>query len=101
MQSLRENLTRRAQEIIRDPTCWTHSTAARDDLSRPVSPASTDARTFCGFGAVMKALHERGLPDRWLMEVFDAATLTQLIRANDQAGHAGALASLHALERGF
>jgi len=97
MDSLRQALTTRAREIISDPACWTQSAAARDALSRPVSPASAEATTFCGYGALMRALHERGLPDRWLVEVFNTAALTQLIRSNDGGTHADALASLHAL----
>jgi hypothetical protein len=71
--------------------------AARDHLSRPVSPAAPEARAFCGFGALTKALHEHGLPDRWLIEVFDAATLTRLIRTNDRQGHAEVLTILQSI----
>ena len=97
MDSLRQALTTRARAIISDPSCWTQSAAARDALSRPVSPASAEAMTFCGYGALIRALHERGLSDRWLVEVFNAAALTQLIHSNDSGTHADALASLHAL----
>jgi hypothetical protein len=99
MDSLRQVLTTRAREIISDPACWTQSATARDALSRPVIPASSEATAFCGYGALMKALHERGLPDRWLVEMFNTAALTQLIRSNDSGTHADALASLHTLGR--
>jgi len=97
MDSLRQALTTRAREIISDPACRTQSATGCDALSRPVSPASAEARAFCGYGALRKALHERGLPDRWLVEMFNTAALTQLIRSNDSGTHTDALASLHAL----
>jgi hypothetical protein len=97
MNSLRQSLTRKAREIISDPACWIPSTAAVDQHSRPVSPQSPDAQKFCGFGALTRALHEQGLPDRWLVEIFNPPALTQLIRANDQ-GHSAVLACLERLE---
>jgi hypothetical protein len=36
----------------------------------------------------MGALHERGLPDRWLVEVFSTAALTQLIHSDHSGAHA-------------
>jgi hypothetical protein len=97
VNSLRQSLTRKAQEIISDPARWTHSTAALDQHSRPVKPQSPDAQKFCGFGALTRAVHEQGLPDRWLIEIFNALALTQLIRANEQ-GHSAVLACLERLE---
>jgi hypothetical protein len=97
VNSLRKRIASRAREIISDPACWTHSTAAVDQHSRPVSPQSTDAQQFCGFGALTRAVHEQGLPDRWLVEIFNALSLTQLIRANQQ-GHSAVLAFLERLE---
>jgi propanediol dehydratase large subunit len=94
MNSLRMAIASRAREIIRDPSCWTHSTAARDQQSRPVSPQSTDAQKFCGFGALTRAAHERGLPDRWLIEIFNALALTDVIQVNDRQGHAAVLSCL-------
>jgi hypothetical protein len=98
MTSLRQALVRRACEIIRDPACWTQSTAARDQLSRAVSPQSAEATKFCGFGALLKAAHERGLSDRWLVEIFNALALTQVIHANDRQGHTAVLACLQGLD---
>ena len=97
MNSLRKAIASRACEIIHDPGCWTHSTAAVDQHSRPVSPQSPDAQKFCGFGALTRAVHERGLPDRWLVEIFNALALTEVIRANQQ-GHSAVLACLERLE---
>jgi hypothetical protein len=94
VNSLRKAIASRAREIIHDPECWTQSASARDGLSRAVSPQSTDAKTFCGFGALEKAVQERGLPDRWLVEIFNALALTQVIHANDRQGHAAVLACL-------
>ena len=85
-------------KIISDPACWTQSTAARDHQSRSVRPLSAEAKSFCGFGALMRALHECGLTDRWLIEIFNALALTQLIRTNDDRGHAAVLAFLVQLE---
>ncbi len=98
MNSLRKALVNRACEIIRDPACWTQSVAARDQLGRAVSPQSTEARKFCAFGALTRAVHERGLPDRWLIELFNALALTHVIHANDTEGHAAVLACLERLE---
>lgn len=98
MKSLRKAIATRAREIIHDPVCWTHSTAARDGLCRAVSPKSTDAQKFCGFGALTRAVHERGLSDRWLVEIFNALALTEVIYANDQQGHSAVLAFLERLE---
>jgi len=98
VDSLRRDLVRRAREIISDPACWTQSTAARDQQSRSVRPLSAEAKSFCGFGALTRALHERGLTDRWLIEIFNALALTQLIRTNDDRGHAAVLAFLVQLE---
>ena len=98
MSTLRKALVRRACEIIRDPASWTQFVAARDQLSRAVSPQSTEAKKFCAFGALTRAAHESGLPDRWLVEIFNALALTQLIHANDRQGHAAVLACLEGLE---
>jgi hypothetical protein len=96
--SLRQALTRRARELIRDPACWTQSAAARDRQSRAVNPRSTEATRFCGFGALSKAIHEHGLPERWLIDTFDALALTELIHANDRLGHPAVMACLKRLE---
>ena len=65
--------------------------------SRRVNPGSAEAATFCAYGALMRALHEQGLHDRWLAEMFNTGALRQLIRSNDSGTHADALASLHVL----
>jgi hypothetical protein len=98
MTPLRKALVRRAREIIGDPTRWTQSTAARDEQSRAVNPRSPEATQFCGFGALTKAAHEHGLSDRWLIEIFNALALTQVIHANDRHGHTAVLACLELLE---
>ena len=98
MDSLRQSLARRAREIISDPACWTQCVAARNQENRGVSPRSTEAQNFCGYGALTRAAEERGLSDRWLIEIFNALVLTQLIRANDEGGHAAVLAFLAQLE---
>ena len=96
MSPLRKDLALRAHEIINDPACWTPSAAARDHQHRTVSPRSSDATTFCGLGALTRAAHERGLSDRWLIDIFDASTLTKVVRANDD-GHSAVLACLKQL----
>ena len=99
MSTLRNSLASRACDIIRDPGGWTQLTAARDHLSRAVSPRSPEAKRFCGFGALARAAHERDLSDLWLVEIFRCPTLTRLIEANDREGHAAALAYLERLGR--
>ena len=94
VNSLRKAIATRACEIIREPERWTQSASAHDNLSQSVSPQSTNATKFCGFGALEKAVQERGLPDRWLVEIFNALALTQVIHANDTQGHAAVLACL-------
>jgi hypothetical protein len=62
---------------------WTQSVAARDQSQRAVNPRSNDATKFCALGALTKASHEQGLSDRWLVELFNLLTLSQVIPAND------------------
>ena len=62
---------------------WTQSVAARDQSQRAVNPRSNDAKKFCALGALTKASHEQGLSDRWLVELFNLLTLSQVIPAND------------------
>jgi hypothetical protein len=94
MNSLAQNLSRRAMDLIRDPSCWTQSVAARDQRSRPVSPCSADACAFCGFGALTKAAQEWGLSEWLLPEIFGSAALSHLIRVNDSQTHEAVLACL-------
>ena len=83
MPTLHKALINRAREIIQDPACWTQSVAARDQSQRAVNPRSNDAKKFCALGALTKASHEQGLSDRWLVELFNLLTLSQVIPAND------------------
>jgi len=99
MNMLGNSLASRACDLIRDPGCWTQLTAARDHLSRAVSPQSPEAKMFCGFGALTRAAHERDLSDRWVIEIFRCPALTRVIEANDHEGHAAALAYLERLAR--
>lgn len=99
MSGLHKALVRRAREIIQDPACWTQTVAARDQLQRAISPRSDEARKFCAVGALAKAANEHGLSDRWLVELFNALTLSQLIRANDSQSHTAILALLDQLEK--
>ncbi len=99
MPSLRKALIRRAREIIQDPACWTQWTAARDHLQRATSPRSNDAKMYCAFGALDKAVKECGLSDRWLVELFNVFALSQVIRANDSQDHSAVLALLNQLEK--
>jgi hypothetical protein len=99
VNTLGNSLVSRACDIIRDPGCWTQLTAARDHLSRAVSPRSPEAKMFCGFGALARAAHERDLSDRWLVEIFRCPGLTRLIEANDREGHAAVLTYLERLGR--
>lgn len=99
MPALRKALIRRAREIIQDPACWTQSAAARDQLQRAISPRSNDAKKYCAIGALDKAAQERGLSDRWLVELFSVLTLSQVIRVNDSQDHSAILALLDQLEK--
>jgi hypothetical protein len=99
MPTLHKALINRAREIIQDPACWTQSVAARDQSQRAINPRSNDAKKFCALGALNKAAHEQGLSDRWLVELFNVLTLSQVIRANDSQGHSGVLALLDQLEK--
>jgi len=96
---LANSLASRARDIIREPECWTQLTAARDYVSRAVSPRSPEAKMFCGFGALARAAHERDLSELWLIEIFRCPALTRLIEANDSEGHAAVLAYLEHLGR--
>ena len=99
MSVLAKNLLSRAYNLVRDPKCWTQFTAARDHLSRAVSPRSPEARMFCGFGALARAAHERNLSEQSLAEIFPMPVLTRLIQMNDREGHAAVLAYLERLVR--
>lgn len=95
--SLAQLLGQRALEIIRDPTCWTQWTAARDEQARSVSPRSAEARKFCGFGALARAAQECSLSEWLLSDIFGPAVLTALIRVNDEEDHEAVLACLREL----
>ena len=99
MNTLANSLVSRACDIIRDPRCWTQSIAARDHLSRAVSPRSPEAQKFCGFGALARAAHERNLSEHWLVEIFHMPALIRLIQTNDREGHAAVLDYLERLGR--
>jgi len=99
MNTLADSLVSRAHNLIRDPKCWTQLTAARDHLSRAVSPRSPEAKMFCGFGALARAAHERNLSEQSLAEIFPIPALTRLIQMNDREGHAAVLAYLERLVR--
>ena len=99
MNTLANSLVSRAHNLIRDPKCWTQLTAARDHLSRAVSPSSPEAQKFCGFGALARAAHERNFSEQWLAEIFPMPDLTRLIQINDREGHAAVLAYLERLAR--
>ena len=100
MNSLPQDLRRRALDIIRDPLCWTQSASARDGQYRSVSPRSPEARSFCGFGALARAAHERGLSEWLLSDIFGPGALANLIRVNDSQNHDAVLACLHDLADG-
>jgi len=99
MNPLANSLVSRAYNLIRDPKGWTQLTAARDHLSRAVSPRSPEAQKFCGFGALARAAHERNLSEQSLAEIFPMPVLTRLIEMNDREGHAAVLDSLERLAR--
>jgi hypothetical protein len=97
MQSLAHNLTHRAREILSDPSSWTQWVAARDAGGRPVSPCCNEAKKFCGFGALTRAAHEKGLSEWLLLDIFAPGALATLIRVNDDQSHAAVLGCLHRL----
>ena len=99
MNTLGNSLVSRAYDIIREPGCWTQLSAARDHLSRAVSPRSPEAKMFCGFGALTRAAHERDLSELWLLEIFRCPALARLIEMNDSEGHAAVLTYLEHLGR--
>ena len=99
MSMLAKNLLSRAYNLVRDPQCWTQFAAARDHLSRSVSPGSPEAQKFCGFGALARAAQEQSLSEQWLAEIFPTTILTRLIQMNDREGHAAVLAYLESLAR--
>jgi len=68
MNSLAQDLSRRALDIIRDPSSWTQSASA----SVPPKQGS-----FCGFGALARAAHERALLDGLLSDIFGPGALTK------------------------
>jgi len=94
---LRKPLLSRAHELIRDPRSWTRLTTARDHLDRPVQPVSPEAKSFCGLGALVRAAFEQGLSERWLHEIFGTASLSLLIKTNDEHGHGAVLCFLEDL----
>jgi hypothetical protein len=91
MNTLANSLVSRACDIIRDPGCWTQLTAARDHVSRAVSPRSPEAQKFCGFGALARAAHERNLSEQSRAEIFSMPVLVRLIQMNDREDHAAVL----------
>jgi hypothetical protein len=99
VNTLGNSLASRAYNLVRDPKCWTQFTAARDHLSRAVSPGSPEAQKFCGFGALTRAAQEHSLSERWLAEIFPTPILSRLIQMNDREGHAAVLAYLQSLAR--
>jgi len=94
VQSLRQDLIRRAYDIIRDPACWTRSGAARDELSRPISPISSDARVLRLWRALEGAPRARA-PRALGRTDFDTPALTH--HQNDAKGHADVLALLRSM----
>jgi hypothetical protein len=89
-------IAQRAHEIIRQPQNWTPTASARDKSATAVSPLSPRASMFCGLGALIRAAHELGYSERWLIDIFGAGPLGDLVRAND-CGHAEVLACLDKL----
>jgi len=89
-------ITRRAREIIEDPKNWTPTASARDESDGAVNPLSPRATMFCGLGALVRAAHEMGYSERWLLAIFGVGPLGDLVRAND-CGHAEVLARLDKL----
>jgi hypothetical protein len=89
-------ITRRAREIIQDSANWTPTASARDESAAAVSPLSQRATMFCGLGALIRAAHELGYSERWLVDIFGVGALGDLVRANDY-GHLEVLARLDKL----
>ena len=96
MPQLGNTVAQRAREIIRHPRNWTQTASARDESAAAVSPLSPQATMFCGLGALIRAAHELGYSERWLIDLYGAGPLTDLVRANDY-GHAEVLARLDKL----
>lgn len=87
------DIARRACEIIHDPANWTPTASARDERAAAVSPLSPQATQFCGVGALVRAAHELGYSERWLVDIFGAFPLNDLVRSN-HLGHAEVLLNL-------
>jgi hypothetical protein len=90
---LASDIARRAREIIHDPASWTPTASARDESGAAVSPLSPGATKFCGLGALVKAAHELRFSERWLVDIFGASPLGDLVRSN-HLGHVEVLAHL-------
>jgi len=90
---LANDIARRACEIIYNPATWTPTASARDESAAAVSPLSPGATKFCGLGALVKAAHELGYSERWLVDIFGAFPLSDLVRSN-HLGHAEVLVHL-------
>jgi hypothetical protein len=90
---LSSDIAQRACEIIHDPASWTPTASARDETAAAVSPVSPRATKFCGLGALVRAAHELGYSERWLVDIFGASPLGDLVRSND-LGHAEVLSNL-------
>jgi len=65
---LGNTVAQRAREIIRHPRNWTQTASARDESAAAVSPLSPQATMFCGLGALIRAAHELGYSERWLID---------------------------------
>ena len=79
---LATEIARRAREIIHDPATWTSTASARDESAAAVSPLSPQATKFCGLGALVRAAHELGYSERWLVDIFGASPLGDLVRSH-------------------
>ena len=90
---LATDIAQRAREIIYDPATWTSTASARDESAAAVSPLSPQATKFCGLGALVRAAHELGYSERWLVDIFGASPLGDLVRSN-HLGHAEVLSNL-------
>jgi len=90
---LASDIAQRACEIIHNPASWTPTASARDETAAAVSPVSPRATKFCGLGALVRAAHELGYSERWLVDIFGVSPLGDLVRSTD-LGHAEVLSTL-------
>jgi hypothetical protein len=83
----------RAREIMRDPASWTLIASARDENGAVVAALSPLTTKFCGFGALVKPAHEAGYSEHWLIDIFGASPVGDLVGSN-HLGHVDVLAHL-------